>query len=109
MFEDLAQDATIVLTLLLLEAVLSFDNAAILAAMVRKLPVKDRKKALLYGLVGAYTLRFAAILLASFLTLAGCGEDKPAPPSATASAPRPRARPARPSPSPPRQPTRAAD
>src|SRR5688572_31383119 len=35
--------------------------------MVRKLPVKDRKKALLYGLVGAYALRFSAILLASFL------------------------------------------
>lgn len=65
--ELLLQDGTIVLTLLLLEAVLSFDNAAILAAMVRKLPVKDRKKALLYGLVGAYALRFAAILLASFL------------------------------------------
>lgn len=63
----LLEDAAIVLTLLLLEAVLSFDNAAILAAMVRKLPMKDRKKALLYGLVGAYALRFAAILLASFL------------------------------------------
>lgn len=61
------EDASIVLALLLLEAVLSFDNAAILAAMVRKLPMKDRKKALLYGLVGAYALRFTAILLASFL------------------------------------------
>ncbi|MEK6984990.1 MAG: hypothetical protein AABX89_01235 [Candidatus Thermoplasmatota archaeon] len=65
--EAFVADATIVLTLLLLEAVLSFDNAAILAAMVRKLPVKDRKKALLYGLVGAYGLRISAILLASFL------------------------------------------
>lgn len=65
--EAFVQDASIVLTLLLLEAVLSFDNAAILAAMVRKLPIKDRKKALLYGLVGAYALRFTAILLASFL------------------------------------------
>lgn len=63
----LLEDAAIVLTLLLLEAVLSFDNAAILAAMVRKLPVRDRKKALLYGLGGAYILRFSAILLASFL------------------------------------------
>lgn len=65
--ETLVQDGSIVLTLLLLEAVLSFDNAAVLAAMVRKLPVRDRRKALLYGLVGAYGLRFAAILLASFL------------------------------------------
>lgn len=35
--------------------------------MVRRLPIGDRKKALLYGLGGAYILRFAAILLASFL------------------------------------------
>lgn len=61
------EDLVIVLTLLLLEAVLSFDNAAILAAMVRKLPMKDRRKALLYGLAGAYALRTSAILLASFL------------------------------------------
>ena len=57
----------IVLTLLLLEAVLSFDNAAILAALVRKLPREQRRKALLYGLVGAYALRISAILLAAFL------------------------------------------
>ncbi len=57
----------IITALLLLEAVLSFDNAAILAAMVRKLPFNQRKKALLYGLVGAYVLRITAILLAAFL------------------------------------------
>ncbi len=57
----------IVTALLLLEAVLSFDNAAILAAMVRRLPMRDRRKALLYGLVGAYVLRVAAIVLAAFL------------------------------------------
>ncbi|HLF16666.1 MAG TPA: hypothetical protein VI796_04455 [Candidatus Thermoplasmatota archaeon] len=61
------EDAGIVLTLLLLEAVLSFDNAAILAAMVRRLPIQDRRKALLYGLVGAYVLRIGAILLATVL------------------------------------------
>jgi YkoY family integral membrane protein len=60
-------DLGIVLTLLVLEAVLSFDNAAVLAAIVRKLPLGDRRKALLYGLVGAYALRITAILLASFL------------------------------------------
>jgi YkoY family integral membrane protein len=66
-FTPFVNDAKIVFTLLLLEAVLSFDNAAVLAAMVRKLPIQDRKKALLYGLVGAYALRITAILLASFL------------------------------------------
>jgi YkoY family integral membrane protein len=65
--EVILQDVAIVLTLLLLEAVLSFDNAAILAAMVRRLPRKDRRKALLYGLVGAYTLRIGAILVAAWL------------------------------------------
>ncbi len=59
--------AAIVLALLMLEAVLSFDNAAILAAVVRKLPIEHRRKALLYGLVGAYALRFAAILGAVIL------------------------------------------
>ncbi len=66
-WDELVNDAAIVLTLLVLEAVLSFDNAAVLAAMVRKLPIRDRRKALLYGLAGAYALRIAAILLASFL------------------------------------------
>ena len=59
--------AGIIVALILLEAVLSFDNAAILAAMVRKLPRADRRKALLYGLVGAYVLRISAILLAWWL------------------------------------------
>ncbi len=66
-WDEFVNDTTIVLALLVLEAVLSFDNAAVLAAMVRKLPMKDRRKALLYGLGGAYGLRIAAILLASFL------------------------------------------
>lgn len=66
-YDSLLQDASIIVTLLLLEAVLSFDNAAILAAMVRKLPMADRRKALLYGLGGAYVLRISAILLASVL------------------------------------------
>ncbi len=64
---SIPEAGSIIVALLLLEAVLSFDNAAILAAMVRKLPVQDRKKALMYGLVGAYTLRIAAILLVAFL------------------------------------------
>ncbi len=57
----------VIFALLLLEAVLSFDNAAILAAMVRKLPPRDRRKALFYGLFGAYGLRFAVVALAFWL------------------------------------------
>lgn len=55
-------DVAVFFTLLLLEGVLSFDNAAILAAMVRKLPAEQRRKALLYGLGGAYVFRFIAII-----------------------------------------------
>ena len=65
--EQFVEYAGIIVALLLLEAVLSFDNAAILAAMVRRLPVQDRKKALFYGLLGAYVLRITTILLAWWL------------------------------------------
>lgn len=60
-------DIGVFFTLLLLEGVLSFDNAAILAAMVRKLPVEQRRKALLYGLGGAYFFRTAAIVGVAFI------------------------------------------
>lgn len=54
-------------TLILLEGVLSFDNAAIIAAMVRKLPTEQRRKAVFYGLAGAYVFRTAAILGVAFI------------------------------------------
>ena len=60
-------DIAVFFTLLLLEGVLSFDNAAILAAMVRKLPEHQRRKALLYGLGGAYVFRTIAILFATLI------------------------------------------
>lgn len=60
-------DVAVFFTLILLEGVLSFDNAAVLAAMVRKLPVEQRKKALLYGLAGAYVFRTIAILGVAFI------------------------------------------
>lgn len=62
-------DAAItVLTLVLLEAVLSFDNAAILAALSRRLPIGEgRRRALNYGMAIAYVLRVSAILAAAWL------------------------------------------
>lgn len=53
--------------LVLLEALLSADNALVLAILVRHLPKELQKKALLYGLGGAFALRTAAILLAAFI------------------------------------------
>lgn len=54
-------------TLIIMEGLLSADNALVLAVMVRHLPPKKRKKALFYGLFGAYIFRFIAIGLGVFL------------------------------------------
>jgi YkoY family integral membrane protein len=51
--------------LVVLEALLSADNALVLAIMVRHLPRQQRKQALLYGLGGAFVLRTVAIVLAA--------------------------------------------
>jgi YkoY family integral membrane protein len=51
--------------LVVLEELLSADNALILAIIVRHLPKAQQRKALFYGLAGAFVLRFAAILLAA--------------------------------------------
>lgn len=62
-------DIGIVGFLVVLEALLSADNALILAIMVRHLPKRDRKRALFYGLGGAFVFRFIAILLAKQVLL----------------------------------------
>ncbi|WP_240418256.1 TerC family protein [Paenibacillus periandrae] len=54
-------------TLILLEGLLSADNALVLAVMVRHLPKEQQKKALFYGIVGAYVFRFLAIGIGTFL------------------------------------------
>lgn len=51
--------------LIVLEALLSADNALVLAIMVRHLPKKLQQKALLYGLGGAFVFRFIAIIFAA--------------------------------------------
>ena len=52
---------------MILEIVLSIDNAAVLAAMVKELPKDQQKKALTYGIAGAYVFRGLALLFASVL------------------------------------------
>lgn len=54
-------------TLVILEGLLSADNALVLAVMVKHLPEKQRRKALFYGLLGAYIFRFIAIGVGVFL------------------------------------------
>ncbi|MBY7144805.1 TerC family protein [Virgibacillus sp. NKC19-3] len=50
-----------------LEGLLAADNALVLAIMVKHLPEKRRKKALFYGLAGAFVLRFGSLFVISFL------------------------------------------
>lgn len=57
----------VVLNLILIESLLSIDNAAVLATMVMDLPEKDRKRALRIGLILAYIFRGTALLFASVL------------------------------------------
>jgi YkoY family integral membrane protein len=52
---------------MILEIVLSIDNAAVLAAMVKELPKNQQKKALTYGIAGAYVFRGLALAFASIL------------------------------------------
>ncbi|MGV3616839.1 MAG: TerC family protein [Fimbriimonas sp.] len=58
-------DLASVLALVLLEGLLSADNALVLAIMVRHLPKDQQQKALLYGLGGAFVFRLVAILFAT--------------------------------------------
>lgn len=55
------------LVLIGLEGLLSADNALVLAVMSKHLPEKQQKKALSYGIWGAFVFRFAAIFAVSFL------------------------------------------
>ncbi len=64
---DLQAAATIVFTLIIIESLLSVDNAAVLATMVMDLPKEQRGKALKYGIFGAYFFRGVCLLLASWL------------------------------------------
>jgi YkoY family integral membrane protein len=54
-------------TLVLLEGLLSADNALVLAVMVRHLPKVQQKRALRYGLLGAFLFRLIAVVFASTL------------------------------------------
>ncbi len=56
-----------VLTLVVLEGLLSADNALVLAIMVKHLPKKQQKKALLYGIWGAFAFRLIAVVIGTRL------------------------------------------
>lgn len=62
------KDWMIILTLILMECLLSVDNAVVLAAQTKVLPDKSQqRKSLFYGLWGAYLFRFIVIGIGTYL------------------------------------------
>lgn len=55
------------LVLVALEGLLAADNAVVMAVMVKHLPQEQQKKALFYGLMGAFVFRFAALFMITLL------------------------------------------
>lgn len=59
--------AWVLVVLIVLEGLLAADNAVVMAVMVKHLPTEKQKKALFYGLVGAFIFRFVALFLIAVL------------------------------------------
>ncbi|MDZ4286893.1 MAG: hypothetical protein U0984_02990 [Prosthecobacter sp.] len=57
----------VIISLIIIEGLLSFDNALAIAAMASHLPDKQRLWALRVGILGAYAFRGLALLFASFI------------------------------------------
>jgi YkoY family integral membrane protein len=57
----------VVLNLIVIEGLLSVDNAAVLATMVLDLPSRERPAALKYGILGAYLFRGLFLFFAAWL------------------------------------------
>jgi YkoY family integral membrane protein len=66
-----AADIITIALLVILEGLLSADNALVLAILVLGLPRRQQQKALRYGILGAFFFRIAAILLAVHLIQVG--------------------------------------
>lgn len=64
---DLENAAFIIFNLILIESLLSVDNAAVLATMVMDLPPEQRSRALRYGIFGAYFFRGLCLFFATHL------------------------------------------
>jgi YkoY family integral membrane protein len=64
-------DLVTIALLIALEGLLSADNAMVLAVLVLGLPKKQQKKALQYGIIGAFVFRSIAVLLAVYLIRLG--------------------------------------
>jgi YkoY family integral membrane protein len=63
----IAEYAWMFVILILLEGILAADNACVLGVMVKHLPDQERKRALLYGLAGAFVFRAVSLFAISML------------------------------------------
>ena len=63
----LLEYAWVLVVLIVLEGLLAADNAVVMAVMVKHLPREQQKKALFYGLFGAFVFRFAALFMITIL------------------------------------------
>ncbi|RID87584.1 hypothetical protein D1953_05200 [Peribacillus asahii] len=57
----------VLLVLIALEGLLAADNAVVMAVMVKHLPKDQQRKALFYGLFGAFIFRFVSLFLITYL------------------------------------------
>jgi len=64
---EFAHKLLIIATLVVLEGLLSADNALVLAVLVKHLPKGQQKKALRYGIAGAFIFRGIGVILAAWL------------------------------------------
>ncbi len=60
-------DLVLIALLIVLEGVLSIDNALVLGILAKRLPKHQQQRALTYGLVGAFVFRIIAIATATIL------------------------------------------
>jgi YkoY family integral membrane protein len=66
-FDLQASDLVTIGLLIVLEGLLSADNALVMAIMVLGLPEHQRRRALRYGLIGGFAFRIIATVLAAYL------------------------------------------
>ncbi len=64
---QLAEALPVIISLIIIEGLLSVDNALAIAAMASHLPGKQKQLALKVGILGAYVFRGLALLLASYI------------------------------------------
>lgn len=62
-----AHDLAVIGLLVVLEGVLSIDNALVLGVLAKRLPKHQQSKALTYGLIGAFVFRLIAVATAAYL------------------------------------------